>query len=265
MRLGLVLLILGLVIGGFAAWRTQNELKVIQEQRNECFLRIQYPLAQGEAPGAARVDRDSIDQVCFYPGSGLRDIAMVADPQQRRRLASLPAAVDIPAGALLLEQFFAIDAEQAAFDTQKIEPGFRAITIGVNETSSVSQLIRPGSIVDIIGVFGYAEIQEVRLPDGEVGSELLEADVSLTIMEGVEVLAVGRVMSSAGIDGLYDRNLQYRSVTLKTKLEDAELLVAAEERAQSGLVLVLRNPTEKATEPSRSRDEILKIVQGRSF
>ena len=233
MRLGIILLLFSLLIGGIAAYQTKTKLDSVDQQRSACFLKLQSDLAVGETLGAER-SRGAFTRECFTPNARLAEIAVMDTVADRQWVAGRTAAVDIPRGVLLLRQFF--DRPGGSnFDMTEIPKDRRAITIGVNESSSVGQFIRPGSFVDVIGVF---EVMKEMKIDGDV-FPMPEVSAK-TIIQDVEILAAGRVTSEGGAQGLYDRGLSYRSVTLNVTPEQAELLVFANTKAQGGLILSLR-------------------------
>jgi len=233
MRLGIILLLFSLLIGGIAAYQTKTKLDSVDQKRSACFLKLQSDLAVGETLGAER-SRGAFTRECFTPNARLAEIAIMDTTADRQWVAGRTAAVDIPRGVLLLRQFF--DRPGGSnFDMTQIPKDRRAITIGVNESSSVGQFIRPGSFVDVIGVFEV--IKDIDI-EGEIIS--LPELAAKTIIQDVEILAAGRVTSEGGTQGLYDRGLSYRSVTLNVTPEQAELLVFANTKAQGGLILSLR-------------------------
>ena len=124
----------------------------------------------------------------------------------------------------------------------QVTPGKRAIAVSVDETSSVSKLIKPGDRVDVIAVV-------------DAGSSAgRENKVAKTVLQDVVILAVGRnitnniarkmdvdvssgkshVRSLTEFDG-------YSSVTLELDPAEAQLVAALTSSATSRLILTLRN------------------------
>jgi pilus assembly protein CpaB len=88
-----------------------------------------------------------------------------------------------------------------------IPPGMRAITLEVNEFSSVARLLNPGCRVDVLATFQGS--------DGET--------ISRTIVQNVKVTAVGQRMS----DQPQPEEGAFGSVTLLVKPADAEKIELA--------------------------------------
>lgn len=95
----------------------------------------------------------------------------------------------------------------------------RAITIAVDEVTSVGNLIRPNDSVDILGTFAV---------DGT-------GMATITLLQNVTILAVGGSFGSMSRDA----SMGYRTVTVSVTPLEAEILVFAQERGK--LSLSLRN------------------------
>lgn len=124
----------------------------------------------------------------------------------------------------------------------QVAPGRRAISITVDETSSVSKLIKPGDRVDIIAVI-------------DVGSNNgRENKVAQTVLQDVAILAVGRnitnnvarkIAMDVGTGKPKVRSLTdfdgYSSVTIEVDPAQAQLVAAISSTASSRMILTLRN------------------------
>jgi pilus assembly protein CpaB len=111
-------------------------------------------------------------------------------------------------GDTLLEQ--RLLNEPGSLLAAKLEPGKRAITINVNETSGVSGFLLPGSWVDVIAT-----------SDGQ----------ARTLLQRLKIIAVGQQLDSGS-----GQAVQTRAVTLEVTSKQAEILASA-----GPLRLVLRN------------------------
>ncbi len=131
--------------------------------------------------------------------------------------------------------------------SDKIGAERRAITLAVDDLSSVGYHIRPGDHVDIIGTFspeslgaGTRESTFVtRTDDGRAIT--FSSPVSLILMQDVLVMAAGRSFSSSAESADADSN--YSNITLDVSVEEAVLLTHA--RAQGNLSFVLRSPSSR--------------------
>lgn len=122
------------------------------------------------------------------------------------------ATAAIEKGEVILAHRVQADEAEEKVVSRKIKDGFRAVSVGVNIVQSVSNLIDPEDYVDVI----HSKILE----DDSVETEQL--------LSKVRVLAVGRKLTetTAGEDEGY---VEYSSVTLELKPDDAKALIHASE------------------------------------
>lgn len=130
----------------------------------------------------------------------------------------------------------------------EIQPGTRAITIGVGNLSGVAGMIKPKNTVDIIAQFQKKEPQ----PDGK------EKDIDYTTMlaENITVLAVDNVLSQNGKSTNEDGET-YTSVTLQVTPKQAMELSLSEYKGQ--LRIILRSPLDDniTSLPSITFDDVI--------
>jgi len=130
-----------------------------------------------------------------------------------------------------------------------IQPHFRAMSIDVNGSASVSGMVKPGDHVDVIGTF--------NLPD-DAGNIKRGDPVTCTILQKVLVLATGSetAKSRSRLQGL--GNSGYSTVTLAVTPREAEMLAFAEQ-IRGRLVLTLRGRTDTETEDELPSVDFAKI------
>ena len=119
--------------------------------------------------------------------------------------------------------------------TSLIRPGYRAISISVDATSSVTGLVQPNNYVDLIGTF--------RFPDTKGDSSL--DTITMTILQRVRVIATGTDMgflSSGGQAAYVPRS--YSTVTLELTPKEVEMIIFASQKGR--LTMSLRNYEESA-------------------
>ena len=115
------------------------------------------------------------------------------------------------------------------------EHNHRALSIAVDNTSSVSNLIGPNDHIDIIGTFRFPQLRS-------------QADVetmTLTLLQNVNVLAVGKRYHQGRIRSS-NRDRGYTTITLSVTAKEAEMLVFAQQKGQ--LTFTLRHPEDVYTE-----------------
>jgi pilus assembly protein CpaB len=161
----------------------------------------------------------------FASPSAIRDL---------REVEGLMTLVPISAGEQILSNKFGTGEETLALT---LNPGFRAYTLAVDETSGVGDLIRPGNHVDIL----------TKLDSDK-------REISSFVFQNLQVLAVGQKLTinqqvQKDQDSAPDaNNMGYSTVTLAVTPEQAETLMYLEGRP---LRLILRGPND---------DEIVSIA-----
>jgi pilus assembly protein CpaB len=107
----------------------------------------------------------------------------------------------------------------------KIEGNNRAISINVNGSSGVSDLIKQGDFVDVI----------VFLEEKKEGQKIVRADISKILLQNIKVLAVDKALNRDG-----EQRLEVPTnylVTLSVPIFDIEKLTLAEDIGKLTLVL----------------------------
>jgi pilus assembly protein CpaB len=135
----------------------------------------------------------------------------------------------------------------------KLEPGFRAVSISVDEVSSVGGLIQPGDRIDLWA----ATHNTIGQPMGDLVSLSSEARTSPTqrarlIAQNLRVMATGqrtqRTESSPGSSSVVDG---YSSMTLAVPAAIAEIVLGGQFQGKLGIAL--RAEDTKAGSASRPR------------
>jgi len=141
-----------------------------------------------------------------------------------------------------------------------IPKGLRAISVGVNEVTGVSNLVQPGDRVDVVGLMEIEAAQAGGTAPGETAQNKA-VSVSKIILQDTQVLAVDQKLDPVGKvpDGKEKNAQEGKTVTLAVKPEDAEKLVLVTER---GIIrLILRSPVEKGQyvpKPYSSKDFLVR-------
>ena len=128
-----------------------------------------------------------------------------------------------------------------------IKPGMRAITVSVNNLTSNEYMLKPGNRVDIITTYTRkatdAEIKEadLKIPqaaEGEAEAEIPKISETAVLLQKVEILMTGNVMSKKAA------GTEYASVTFQVSPEDA-LLIQHEVMMGRTLRLLPRSPLDE--------------------
>lgn len=137
-------------------------------------------------------------------------------------LDGLFANAHISKGEPILKHRLQSQGEEEQFVSKKIQKGYRAVSASVNMVQSVTNLIEPNDLVDVI----FSEEIEQNNGQAMITTELL--------LNKVKVLAVGRRMIESTSEG---PSAEYHSVTLELRQEDAVRLVNAQERGNIHMIL----------------------------
>ena len=205
------------------------------------------PIARGEAIGAAALRTLSVAD--GGPPDGYR----TADA-----LAGRVALTDILPGQIVLPGMVAADRRGAGL-AALIPPGQRAVAIAVAEDMAVSNLIRPGDLVDVLlilraGVLPHAAAMAPVMPSAlaavsRAHPAAAQGDPSETrvLLQAVRVLTTGARLGG-GLPGPGGappaEGAATRTLTLCLTPSQAETVALA--RTLGALALVLRNPADTA-------------------
>lgn len=140
-------------------------------------------------------------------------------------------------GEMLLWNSFNLHYNYQSFSS-KIEQGYRAVSIPVDEISSVSSMIQSGDHVDLITTL---EIPGETKPS------------TLTLLQNVSVLSVGEAKQNE------KSQFGYSTVTLMILPDEANLITHSSK--YGSLSLILRNPLDMKTSPELNIISDQDIVQ----
>lgn len=142
---------------------------------------------------------------------------------------STPLRESVRAGDILLFRHFDASADSGVMS--QIPAGMKAISIPVDEVSSVAFFVQPGDLVDVLATFMGSEEADVT----QLNAELVTFSTR-PVVQAVKVLAVGDQHRPV------DRQITepYSSVTLLVSMEEAAKLVFARDFFNVNMTLVLR-------------------------
>lgn len=205
---------------------------------------VKFQLMQGEG-AALKVFRATADikigesigertEVVALPSNYYPNILKEAPGEDMEELVrTTPVRLPIERGAIILYRH--LDKSVDPGVRELIPQDKRAVSIKVDETTSVSYLVEPGDQVDIWTVRGE--------PDGDPVKSKVEI-----LLENVTVLAVGNQVRS-GPSSRRSRQ-SYSSVTLLLGQEEAEKLIRARDLDRLPLTLLLRGLEEDPAQAS---------------
>lgn len=231
------LLLLGAVFFGVLAFmftfhQINLEKSKIQGDAHDVYLiQVTRDLAENE-----KITDDSIREVKIRRFRNANDGGREVEYERKNMVIGREVRSLIQAGALLqwTDLKTSLSSGRSGL-TSLIRPGYRAISIPVDATSSVTGLVQPNNYVDLIGTF--------RFPDAR-GDSALDT-ITLTILQRVRVIATGTDMGLLVGAGNQDiRSRGYSTVTLELTPKEVEMIIFATQKGR--IHLSLRNYEESA-------------------
>ena len=224
------------------ASRSINEMESI----DDAALMIANVPSSYVQPGAIRIDKERAEK---------KEQGYVVDIKELRGMVAL---VPIRENEQIVVTKLAPKGTETGLAPQ-IAANKRALSIGINDESGVSKLLKPGDHVDIIASITYPG------PDGNTNMRELK-----TLLQNVNILAIGEIITNnipqvyemdplsqkkIAVSGRDDRN--FATVTVEVTPEQAQILIYA--RDMGPLYLTLRNPVDRVESPvgSTTVDEVL--------
>ena len=218
-----IILVVALVLGGASAMLSLSYLNrqkaAIAAQANLASgVKVQMmvakrPLGRGDALTADTVAAREI------PVEYAHSLALKADDFDR--VEGKLMAYPVKAGEMILPSL--IQGGAATFSA-RVEPGRRALTMQVDEISSISGLVEPGDLIDLL----------------LTTSQGARRSAPMAVLQGVEVMATGQRVAN---DPRTGESRRYTTVTLNTTPEQARNVISAREMGK--ITALLRNPKDK--------------------
>ena len=231
----LIILAVAALFGLGAAWLAARYL---EERATELELRQQGQMgravvAKTDLAVGTALTHDLV-AVREVPVEWLHSSAIT--PDQFERAAGAVLAQPARGGEPLV--WSQLEVRRPASLSAQLAPGRRATTIPVDETSSLSGLLRPGDRIDLLATVQH-DHQHLTLP----------------LLQGVRVLATGSRTRPGEDDGAVDPlGATFGTLTLDLSEEEATRLVAV--RALARLTAVLRHPQDTRAVPALRTDAL---------
>ena len=240
-RNSLIALVVGILSGGLAFYLLYQ--KAAEMERRTTPVPIWVASRYIPARSFLRpdmVEKKSVPEAFISP-SAIHDL---------KDVDGLTTLVPISAGEQILSNKFGQSDETLA---GVLVPGFRAYTLGVNETTGVGHLLRPGDHVDLLVKIGARDKQQI----------------TAIAFQNLQVLAVGRMTgenknrekdSSGTLRDEGEGSGTYNHVTLAVTPTQAETLMFLE--GSNALRLILRAPgdEEVVSVPQQTESQVLSEI-----
>jgi pilus assembly protein CpaB len=238
-----------------------------------CFVGANYYLrnyltqAESKLAGSYQTKKVMVAKVEVPAGTALSEENLAVRTIPERYLASTaltPDDLELVAGQkvmVALKPGDPIDrgalesGDRAALSTT-VAKGERAITFPVDEISSMTGMVVPGDIIDLVYTGSGTTANSYKLPPESDGSPKQLVHVR-AILQAVPVMATGkmtkkRVVQSEG-GGEHEVSVDYSTLTLNVTPDQATQILMAQKLGS--LTAVLRNPDDKAVLAKNVLDE----------
>lgn len=233
------MLAVALAAGAAAAWLSQRHIQARIEQLEDDARAplVSVVVAATDLAAGARLTADAV-AVREVPVAWASPSAVT--PEQFDAIASTSLAHPLARGEALLRAHVAPPRPQGFAD--RLVDGRRAVTIPVDEISSVSGLLQPGDVIDL-----YVSFEHKGNP------------VTVPLLQGMKVLATGRqVEASPRTVGTAEAERSFSTVTLDASLDEAVKLIAA--RQAGAITAMLRRPGDAKPARAEYRGDLGKLL-----
>jgi pilus assembly protein CpaB len=235
-----LLLILAIVIGGVAFYLSysaiNSRIQQLDEEANKgkvfkSVVVASRDLQSGESINSANVSLRKIPQEFVNASSITGDNFESIDGQG--------LLLPVKAGEPILTSYTA--TRGGAYFSGTLKNGRRALTIEVDEISSISGMLRAGDNIDLLVTAKSAKPAGV-VAAGVAGTE----DLTFPLLSNVPVLATGQAQRGNG-----NAAITYTHVTLDVSPDEASSIIAAKNGGK--MTAVLRSPTDQLPNSTRSK------------
>jgi pilus assembly protein CpaB len=237
------LLLLSAVFFGVLAFVfTYNQIqyerdKALGAARFVELVEMKRTMTAGEKIKETDITRKKIKRLISYK-SDIREVTW----KNRNLIIDQELAYEVKAGHFLTWNDLKASQSRGSGLAKLVKAPFRAISISVDATSSVTGLIKPLDHVDIIGTFRFPDMK------GDKGFDT----ITMTILQDVKILATGTDMGLSRTGNAPRNRKGYSTVTLSLTPKEVEMIIFASQKGR--LTLSLRN-----FEDTRMEDDLQSV------
>lgn len=231
-----IVLLAALGVGGLAALGAKNYLgaqmaEIEAREKNKAMVQMvvaKTDLEKGSALSADNVAVRPVPKEWAHSGA--------ITPDQFGRAEGAVLAYPANSGEPLI--WSQLEGQRTPTFSARLAQGRRAVTVPVDEISSLSGMVEPGDLIDIV-----------------VSLKKDSKNFTFTLLQSVTVLATGTKASPDDQDPGGQRT--FTTITLDTTPEDAKRVIAAREVGR--VTALLRAPND-ASSVSRDRSDALSLL-----
>lgn len=232
-----IVLLAALGVGGLAAFGAKNYLSSQMaeiEAREKNKAMVQVVVAKSDLPKGSPLTAETV-AVRAIPKEWAHSGAIT--PEQFGRTEGSLLAYPAQAGEPVI--WAQLEGQRVPTFSTRLTAGRRAVTVPVDEISSLSGMVEPGDLIDIV-----------------VSIKHDKQNFTFTLLQSVAVLATGTKSSQQEKDP-EGRGRSFTTITLDTSPEDAKRVIAAREVGR--VTALLRAPSDNG-KVSKARSEALTLL-----
>ena len=232
-----VVLSAALAVGGLAAYGAKNYLsgqmaEIEAREKNKAM--VQVVVAKSDLPKGSPLTAETF-AVRAIPKEWGHSGAIT--PEQFGRAEGSLLAYPAHSGEPVI--WAQLEGPRASTFSARLTSGRRAVTVPVDEISSLSGMVEPGDLIDIVVSITHDK-----------------QNFTFTLLQSVAVLATGTKSSQQEKDS-EGPNRTFTTITLDTSPEDAKRVIAAREIGR--VTALLRAPNDNSS-VSKTRSEALTLL-----
>ncbi len=239
-KVAIVPLAMGVVLGGLAI---KFGLDTIQEAKaNNAQRMVKAVVAAVDISATAEITQEMLKEI-ETPETPLLGKDSFSSAEG---LVGRVAAVPITTGSVVKQTLLAPEGTPPGL-TVRIKPGFRAVSVKIDEVTGVAYQLHPGVFVDVIAVM-------------DVRRDRRKETVSRILLQKVEVAAVGRTLSDDSESS--GKAKVAKSVTLLVRDKDVPKLHLAQTRGRLTLAMRSGEDDLESEAGNASESELLGLFAG---
>ncbi|TCB38029.1 Flp pilus assembly protein CpaB [Acinetobacter sp. ANC 4910] len=218
-----VALVVSILVGVLSIWGFKTAFDHKVESMTQKGPEVTYVVASKELLAGSLISADTVSQRNI-PSDYQQSNAVLATDFDS--IDGLPLKVDLKPGDIVM--YSMVDAKK---DIAKlISPGRRALTIPVDDESSISTMLKPGDLIDLM-----------------VTLQSAEKTATVPLMQGVKILATGK---QTDVSDEVSDSTGYTNITLDVSADDAKNITLA--ASMGRISAILRNPDDQVMSDTSS-------------
>jgi pilus assembly protein CpaB len=239
-----IVLVSALGVGGLAAYGAKNYLgaqvaEIEAREKNKATVQVvvaKTDLVKGTSLSTANLAVRAIPKEWAHSGA--------VTPDQFSRAEGAILAYPASAGEPVI--WAQLEGQRAPTFSTRLTPGRRAVTVPVDEISSLSGMVEPGDLIDIV-----------------VSINKDKRNFTFTLLQSVTVLATGTKASQQQKDAEGEADTRsFTTITLDTTPDDAKRVIAAREVGRITALLRAPNDTSSVSKVRTDAQALLGLATG---